>query len=125
MNTKLQDWEVELLDLLDRKVVEGGSLRRYVYKDVDIDIRSLVGSRFYADEIKNRAVAISKQLTKDIDIFLAKYQEDIRRALLDNDNRAYSSVLSVIFWQYDGYEALMVQSLISKETMSLLLRKMK
>ena len=125
MNTKLQDWEVELLDLLDRKVVEGGSMRRYVYRGVDIDIRSLVGSRFYADEIKNRSVAISKQLTKDIDIFLAKHLEDMRSTLLDGDNSVHSNTLSVIFWQYDGYEAMHVQNLKSKETMSLLLRKLK
>ena len=104
MGIELQDWEVELHDLLDRKVVEGGSLRKYVYRGVDINMTSLVGSRFYADEIKNRSVAISARLTKDIDIFLAKHLEDMRNTLLDGENRVYSKALSVIFWQYDGYE---------------------
>ena len=125
MDVELQDWEVELLDLLDRKVVEGGSMRRYVYRGVDIDIRSLVGSRFYADEIKNRAVAISPRLIKDIDIFLAKHLEDMRSTLLDGDNTVHSNTLSVILWQYDGYEAMHVQNLKNKETMSLLLRRMR
>ena len=125
MDIELRDWEVELLDLLDRKVVEGGSLRQYVYRGVDIDMKSLVGSRFYADEVKNRSVAISRRLTKDIDIFLAKREEEIRSTLLDGDNSVDSKVLSVIFWQYDGYEAMHVQNLKTKERMSLLLRRLK